>query len=54
MQGMCNILLLGDARVGKSSILRRFIYNQFEEDYTPTIMTHLVPLLTPSETRPSD
>lgn len=54
MQDMCNILLLGDTRVGKSSILRRFMDNQFDEDYTPTIMTHLVPLLPPSETRRSD
>jgi GTPase SAR1 family protein len=53
MQGMCNILLLGDTRVGKSALLRRLMDDQFDEDYTPTIMTNLVPPLPSSATRPS-
>ncbi|UCG70128.1 MAG: GTP-binding protein [Thermoplasmata archaeon] len=31
------IVLLGDSAVGKTSLIRRFVFNQFEDSYTSTI-----------------
>jgi len=36
------VCLLGDGAVGKSSLIRRFIYDAFEDDYKPTIGTKIV------------
>ncbi len=42
------IMLLGDIGVGKSSLARRFVFDQFEGDYKTTIgvdvLTHIVAL----------
>ena len=31
------LVILGSSKVGKTSIVSRFLYNKFEEKYTPTI-----------------
>ena len=31
------LVLLGSSKVGKTSIVSRFLYNKFDENYTPTI-----------------
>ncbi len=35
------ICLLGDFAVGKTSLIRRFVYNRFEADYLATIGVHI-------------
>ena len=35
------ICLVGEARVGKSSLARRFVYNEFDERYLPTLGTNV-------------
>ncbi len=35
------ICLLGDFAVGKTSLVRRFVYNKFETDYQATIGVHI-------------
>jgi small GTP-binding protein len=35
------VCLLGDAAVGKTSVIRRFVFNQFEEKYITTIGTNV-------------
>lgn len=32
------VVLVGDGGVGKSSIVRRIVEDEFEEEYNPTIM----------------
>jgi small GTP-binding protein len=41
------ICLLGDPAVGKTSLIRRFIENDFQEDYISTIGTNVLPKLIP-------
>jgi len=36
------VCMLGDGAVGKTSLIRRFVYDIFEEDYKPTIGTKIV------------
>lgn len=36
------ILLLGDGSVGKTSLMKRFVYNQFSEEYVSTIGVNVV------------
>jgi len=36
------VCLLGDGGVGKSSLIRRFVYDTFSDDYQPTIGTKIV------------
>ncbi|MCO6452723.1 MAG: GTP-binding protein [Caldilineales bacterium] len=35
------VCLLGDFAVGKTSLIRRFVYNRFESDYLATIGVHV-------------
>jgi len=35
------LVLLGDAAVGKTSLVRRFVYNQFSDEYVETIGTRV-------------
>ena len=36
------VCMLGDGAVGKTSLIRRYVFDQFKEDYTPTIGTKIV------------
>ncbi len=36
------ICLLGEFAVGKTSVVRRFVYNEFQENYQATIGVHIV------------
>jgi small GTP-binding protein len=38
---ICKIILLGDARVGKTSILNRYVYQRFSYEYLVTIGTKI-------------
>ncbi|CAH8468744.1 unnamed protein product [Dicrocoelium dendriticum] len=37
VDGPVRVLFLGSAKVGKTSIIRRFLYNAFDPNYTPTV-----------------
>jgi len=38
---VCKICLLGDFAVGKTSLVRRFVYDEFEANYQTTIGVHI-------------
>jgi len=42
MPRFINILLLGDMRVGKTSIMEKFVKNEFNLDYDPTMCIYHV------------
>ena len=44
---MKKICLLGDGAVGKSSLIRRFVFDAFEEEYQPTIGTKIMKKVVP-------
>ncbi len=41
------VCLLGDGAVGKTSLIRKFVYDMFEEQYAPTIGTKITKKIEP-------
>jgi GTPase SAR1 family protein len=42
MQKVFNILVLGDARVGKTTLINQFLNKKYEEEYNPSIKMNIV------------